>query len=448
MSQLGNFEKWFADAEGNALTGLTVEIRKQGASANGTSGGGNSTAFVCHHPGAIVTGDSVVIETAATPVRTSTVNSKTSITLNGLGHTWTDNQRLSPTTNLPTLYSDREGIDSVANPATTDSRGSVDVYLQGGLYDVKISGTGYTTTLIRDVYVPSSSATSNVYDGANEVAHILNSDRDLTTSGALLLSVRNDEVEKFSIDKDGGFSAGATSSSAGLTLSDDLIFSLAVSQIVPGVTSLSLRNNADDADNLFVTDAGVVTVRAGLAVTAGDLTFGATASQIVPGATSIALRNNANDADNLSILDNGNTDVRGTLTANLGFRSLVGPFGERVVSQSNTDLFLPSLDPAGPGSEVTGKTMLRAGEVTGIAIWAVGVAPTGGMEGIVEVYINGSPTGLTTQIDASNPVSNYTTQAIGSGDTFNAGDVIQVWFTDTSLTSANSIVVDVEIVTG
>lgn len=35
----------------------------------------------------------------------------------------------------------------------------------------------------------------------------------------------------------------------------------AASKIIPGATSLSLRNNADSADNLIITDAGVVTLR-------------------------------------------------------------------------------------------------------------------------------------------------------------------------------------------
>src|SRR5437879_2161013 len=36
-----------------------------------------------------------------------------------------------------------------------------------------------------------------------------------------------------------------------------LLLSTAASKIVPGATSLSLRNNADNADNILISDAGV-----------------------------------------------------------------------------------------------------------------------------------------------------------------------------------------------
>jgi len=48
------------------------------------------------------------------------------------------------------------------------------------------------------------------------------------------------------------------------TLPARLIFSLAVGKLVPGATSFSLRNTADNADNLLITDAGAITVRSTL----------------------------------------------------------------------------------------------------------------------------------------------------------------------------------------
>src|SRR5689334_13899876 len=44
-------------------------------------------------------------------------------------------------------------------------------------------------------------------------------------------------------------------------------------------------------------------------------------SKIVAGATSLSLRNNADSSDNVIVLDNGNTTVRGTLTATGGLTS-------------------------------------------------------------------------------------------------------------------------------
>jgi hypothetical protein len=49
--------------------------------------------------------------------------------------------------------------------------------------------------------------------------------------------------------------------SGDLTLPARLVYSPAVGKLVPGATSFSLRNTADNADNLLVTDAGGITVR-------------------------------------------------------------------------------------------------------------------------------------------------------------------------------------------
>lgn len=48
-----------------------------------------------------------------------------------------------------------------------------------------------------------------------------------------------------------------------------LRFTDAASKIVPGATSFAVRNNADNANNLLISDAGAVTTRAGLTVTTG-----------------------------------------------------------------------------------------------------------------------------------------------------------------------------------
>lgn len=51
-----------------------------------------------------------------------------------------------------------------------------------------------------------------------------------------------------------------------ITLGGSLIFGAASGKIIPGATSLSLRNNADSVDNLLITDAGVLTTRQELRV--------------------------------------------------------------------------------------------------------------------------------------------------------------------------------------
>lgn len=46
-----------------------------------------------------------------------------------------------------------------------------------------------------------------------------------------------------------------------VNIAGELQFTAAASKIVPGATSISLRNNADSADNVLVSDAGLVTLR-------------------------------------------------------------------------------------------------------------------------------------------------------------------------------------------
>lgn len=62
---------------------------------------------------------------------------------------------------------------------------------------------------------------------------------------------------------------GSARISGDLNLNARLVFSTAASKIVPGATSLSLRNNADAADNLLLTDAGLATFRNTLTVSTG-----------------------------------------------------------------------------------------------------------------------------------------------------------------------------------
>jgi phage baseplate assembly protein gpV len=71
--------------------------------------------------------------------------------------------------------------------------------------------------------------------------------------------------------------------------------------------------------------AGATALGGSLSVTGGDVTVSAgnlllstAASKIVPGATSLSIRDTANANDNLIVLNNGNTTIRGTLTVTGG----------------------------------------------------------------------------------------------------------------------------------
>lgn len=159
----------------------------------------------------------------------------------------------------------------------------------------------------------------------------------LTVSNGLIVSSGGATISGGLTVSSGAFSIPA----GGFTMAGPLTLTAANSQIIPGATNLSLRNNANNADNLLISDAGAATVRAGLTVTAGGLTvsaggaavtgnstvtgsltvtgdpglsLSATASRIVAGATSLALRNNANSADNVLVSDAGAVTIRAGLT--------------------------------------------------------------------------------------------------------------------------------------
>ncbi len=107
-----------------------------------------------------------------------------------------------------------------------------------------------------------------------------------------------------------------------------LLMNAAASKLVPGSTSFSVRDHADANDNLLVTDAGSATVRNGFTVTAGAITatagdlvatagrlvLNAAAAKIKGGATSLSLRNNADSADNVLVTDAGIVTLRNALS--------------------------------------------------------------------------------------------------------------------------------------
>ena len=116
-------------------------------------------------------------------------------------------------------------------------------------------------------------------------------------------------------------SGGLTVTAGGLTVTagdltitaDQLVFGAAASTIVPGATSLSLRNNADSADNVLISNAGAVTVRAGLTVTASGLTVTAGGITITAGGLTVT-------ADGATVTAGGVTITDGGLAVRAGAR--------------------------------------------------------------------------------------------------------------------------------
>lgn len=127
---------------------------------------------------------------------------------------------------------------------------------------------------------------------------------------------------------------GQTITAGNLTLTaGNLVFGAASAKILPGATSLLIRDTADANTNVTIADSGAVTVRTSLAVTtgnitatagnvaitAGNLTFGAASAKVIPGATSLLFRNNADSATNVTITDAGAVTLnRSTLSVAAG----------------------------------------------------------------------------------------------------------------------------------
>lgn len=74
-------------------------------------------------------------------------------------------------------------------------------------------------------------------------------------------------------------SAGSLAITPAVVMASTLTFSTAASKIIPGATSMSLRNTADNADNVLISDAGNVTVRGAITVTSDIVIGGASMVQ-------------------------------------------------------------------------------------------------------------------------------------------------------------------------
>lgn len=148
--------------------------------------------------------------------------------------------------------------------------------------------------------------------------------------------------------------SGLATLGAGIALTGTLTFATAVSKIVPGATSISHRNNADSADNLLINDNGDTSVRGifqcltasqsafngPLAV--AKLVIAGSAVKIIPGNTSISLRNNADSADNLIITDAGVSTFRSTAVTAASATGAAGlniPHGAAPTSPVNGDMW-------------------------------------------------------------------------------------------------------------
>jgi len=161
MAKLGRYETTVQDSSGNAINSVSVELRKQGATVNADQSGTSPLTITVNDSGFIDSTDSCQIwRTETTAVSAGggessfAVDSKTGTTVVLSGFTGTltllDEDRLSPTTNLLSLFNDVRGDESLSNPLTTSSLGFASGWSFRQVFDTHLSGgtpTSVTTRL-------------------------------------------------------------------------------------------------------------------------------------------------------------------------------------------------------------------------------------------------------------------------------------------------------------
>lgn len=150
MSQLGRFERTVQDTSGNALSGVSVTIYREGATINGNQSGTTPLTVTVRNPGKILAGDSVFVETASGTLYSVDSVTSTTIVISGFIGTLslTGGNRLVPFGSKPTLYADDQAGATTGNPITTSSVGRAACYMEAGAYDVIYSGGAATATLL------------------------------------------------------------------------------------------------------------------------------------------------------------------------------------------------------------------------------------------------------------------------------------------------------------
>lgn len=185
MAQLGRFFRTVQDSAGNAISGASVTVYREGATVNGAQSGASGLSVLVRHKGKIATGDTVFVGTAASPAYTATVVDSTHIQLAGSAVSVANGDRLVPDNSRPTLYSDDQAGASTANPLTTTSVGIAQCYMEFGAYEIIVSGGGATTTLFQALVTPTEHPGqirfASSFPGADIGAQINAADLDLGT---------------------------------------------------------------------------------------------------------------------------------------------------------------------------------------------------------------------------------------------------------------------------
>ena len=166
MSQLGRFERTVQDTSGTALSGVSVTIYREGATVNGNQSGTTPLTVTVRDNGKIAASDTVFINTTTGTLYSVDSITDTTVVISGFIGTLslTSNDRLVPSNNKPTFYSDDNSDVTTSNPLTTSSTGYASCWMAPGVYDYLISGGAATTTLYVSQVVYGSGESEAIYN--------------------------------------------------------------------------------------------------------------------------------------------------------------------------------------------------------------------------------------------------------------------------------------------
>lgn len=215
MADLGRLEFVIRSGAGQALSGVSVEIRPQGASIQ--SGGPNS--FTVDAPNGLVAGMNTRINTSTSPTRAVSSVAATNVTVGAGGFSGTaDDDRITAVDNLPSLFADAQGNEAKSNPLTTDSAGRAWAYLVGGAYDVLTSGGGADTRLFQDqIAVGGHSIISNIFTTGSAIGYKFNTLRTLVGNDKLV-TFQHAGSEVFNLKPAGATVTGTLTATGALTV--------------------------------------------------------------------------------------------------------------------------------------------------------------------------------------------------------------------------------------
>ncbi|KKL74331.1 hypothetical protein LCGC14_2065960, partial [marine sediment metagenome] len=187
-----------------------------------------------------------------------------------------------------------------------------------------------------------------------------------------------------------------------LTVSGTITMTAGISKIVPGVTSWGVRNNADGADNIIITNAGAVTFRS----TVGGITT-LTATTLA-GTLSTAAQTNITSLGTLTSLTlSGLLLTVLSATGGAGFRM---PHGAAPTTPTNGEMWTTT---AGVYVRINGATLgplidASTGDITGVT--AGNGLTGGGTSGTVTLNVVGTASRISVSADAINIDTGYVGQ--------------------------------------